>query len=75
MWTKWSSFGRNPEKLARISSKFGFAATTDLDAVLADASVDLVDICLPTRLRADVAMAAIQAGRRKNSVRSRIGRG
>jgi hypothetical protein len=31
--------------LAKISGQFGFAITTDLDAVLADASVDLVDIC------------------------------
>ncbi len=42
-------FGRTPQKLAKISGQFGFATTTDLDAVIADPSVDLVDICLPTR--------------------------
>jgi Oxidoreductase family, NAD-binding Rossmann fold len=47
-------FGRTSEKLAQIRDDFGFAITTDLDAVLNDSSVDLVDICLPTRLHADV---------------------
>ena len=56
-------FGRTPEKLAKISEQFGFATTTDLDAVITDPSVDLVDICLPTRLHADVAVQAMQAGR------------
>jgi predicted dehydrogenase len=56
-------FGRTPQKLAKISDQFGFATTTDLDGVIGDASVDLVDICLPTRLHAEVAVAAMQAGR------------
>jgi predicted dehydrogenase len=56
-------FGRTPQKLAKVSGQFGFATTTDLDAVIADASVDLVDICLPTGLHAEVAMRAMQAGR------------
>src|SRR5499427_5291869 len=55
-------FGRTPDKLATIGGQFGFATTTDLDALLASPSVDLVDICLPTRLHADVAVRAIQAG-------------
>ena len=55
-------FGRTPQKLAQISGQFGFATTTDLDAVITDASVDLVDICLPTRLHAQVAARAMQAG-------------
>ncbi len=56
-------FGRTPQKLAKISGEFGFATTSDLDALIADASVDLVDICLPTRLHAEVAVPAMQAGR------------
>src|SRR5215510_11804271 len=32
-------FGRTTQKLAKISGQFGFATTTDLDAVIADASV------------------------------------
>jgi UDP-N-acetylglucosamine 3-dehydrogenase len=55
-------FGRTPEKLAAISGQFGFATTTDLDTVITDPSVDLVDICLPTRLHADVAVRAMRAG-------------
>jgi predicted dehydrogenase len=55
-------FGRTPEKLAKVSGQFGFATTTDLDAVITDPSVDLVDICLPTRLHADVAVRAMRAG-------------
>ena len=56
-------FGRTPEKLAKIGDQFGFAITTDLDALITDGSIDLVDICLPTRLHADVAVRAMQAGR------------
>jgi len=55
-------FGRTPAKLATIGGQFGFATTTDLDSLITDDSVDLVDICLPTRLHADVAVAAMQAG-------------
>ena len=55
-------FGRTPQKLARISDQFGFATTTDLDAVITDPAVDLIDICLPTRLHAQVAVRAMQAG-------------
>lgn len=56
-------FGRTPAKLTEIREQFGFATTTDLEAVIADDSMDLVDICLPTRLHADVAVQAMHAGR------------
>jgi predicted dehydrogenase len=56
-------FGRTPQKLAAISDQYGFAATTDLDGLITDPTVDLVDICLPTRLHAEVAVRAMQAGR------------
>jgi predicted dehydrogenase len=56
-------FGRTPQKLAKISDQYGFATSTDLEAVITDAAVDLVDICLPTRLHADTAMRAMQAGK------------
>src|SRR5215470_5452616 len=55
-------FGRAAAKLATISGQFGFATTTDLDTLITDDTVDLVDICLPTRLHADAAVAAMQAG-------------
>jgi predicted dehydrogenase len=56
-------FGRTPAKLAKISGQFGFATTTDLDAVITDPAVDLVDICLPTRLHAEIAVRAMKAGK------------
>src|SRR5689334_19197680 len=56
-------FGRTPQKLAKIGGQFGFATTTDLDAVLTDPSVDLVDISLPTVLHAEVAVRAMHAGK------------
>jgi hypothetical protein len=43
MWTRWLFWPYRGE-LAKISGQLGFATTTDLDSVLADASVDLVDI-------------------------------
>jgi predicted dehydrogenase len=55
-------FGRTAATLGKISGQFGFATATDLDALITDPSVDLVDICLPTRLHADVAVRAMQAG-------------
>lgn len=56
-------FGRTPEKLATIRDQFGFATTADLDGLLSDDDVDLVDICLPTRMHADIAVHAMRAGR------------
>lgn len=56
-------FGRTPEKLAEMNEQFGFTTTTDLHAAISDDSVDLIDICLPTRLHADVAVQAMHAGR------------
>jgi len=42
-------FSRTPEKLAKIHEQFGFATTTDVDALITDVSVDLVDTCTPWR--------------------------
>jgi len=56
-------FGRTTQKLAKMRGQFGFATTTNLDAVLTDPLVDLVDICLLTRLHADVAVAARHVGK------------
>jgi hypothetical protein len=60
-------FGRSPQKLAKINDQLGFATTTDLDAVITDPSVDLVDICLPTTVHAEVAARAMQAGKESSS--------
>jgi predicted dehydrogenase len=56
-------FGRTPEKLAAIGDQFGFTTTTNPDSVISDHDIDLVDICLPTRMHADIAAQAMLAGR------------
>jgi predicted dehydrogenase len=69
---------RNPRKLAgdwsSIQGNFGprgsksedlrgVAKYVEIDDLLADRSIDLVDICLPTDKHADVAIAALRAGK------------
>ncbi|MEW2576432.1 Gfo/Idh/MocA family protein [Streptomyces syringium] len=56
-------FGRTPAKLQKMADQFGFTTTTDLDALYADPSIDLVDICLPTPLHAEHAVRAMRAGK------------
>jgi predicted dehydrogenase len=46
-------FGRTQAKLEKIAAEFGFATTSELDAIYDDPSIDLVDVCVPTRLHAD----------------------
>jgi predicted dehydrogenase len=41
----------------------GVAKYTDLDDLLADKSIDLVDICLPPNLHAEASIAALKAGK------------
>ncbi|WP_116209670.1 Gfo/Idh/MocA family protein [Streptomyces olivoreticuli] len=55
--------GRNPEKLAVFARNFGFATTTDLDAVYSDPEIDLVDVCLPTALHKEHILRALAAGK------------
>jgi predicted dehydrogenase len=55
-------FGRTPAKLDTFAEKYGFATTTDLDAIYADASIDLIDVCLPTPLHAGHVLRALDAG-------------
>src|SRR5215831_21366611 len=52
--------------LGRPAERLDFSAIKvyrDLDAVLADGDIDAVDICLPTFLHEDVAVAALRAGK------------
>lgn len=56
-------YGRSPDKLAAVHERFGFATSTDLDAVISDRSVDLVDVCLPTHLHAETVLRALDAGK------------
>ncbi|MGK5639402.1 Gfo/Idh/MocA family protein [Streptomyces sp. URMC 126] len=54
-------FGRDPEKTGKTAGRFGFAASTDMDAAFEDASFDLVDICLPVPLHAQYVLRALEA--------------
>jgi predicted dehydrogenase len=68
---------RDPQKLAgdwrSIKGNFGppgeqvdlsgVAKYSELSALLADASIDLVDLCLPPNLHCDAAIAALRAGK------------
>jgi predicted dehydrogenase len=54
-------FGRTQAKLQKIADEFGFATTTDIDAVYNDPQVDLIDVCLPTPLHAEHVLRALDA--------------
>lgn len=55
---------RDPEKAARVAQKFQIAhAVSRIDDMLADDSIDAVDICTPNYLHAPMAVAALEAGK------------
>jgi predicted dehydrogenase len=56
-------FGRTPAKLQAFAEEFGYSTTTDLAAIYDDPAIDLVDVCLPTRLHAEHVLRALQAGK------------
>ena len=56
-------WGRNPEKLKEIEKELGVQTTTNLDDILNDPSIDLVDVCLPTKLHAEYTVKALRAGK------------
>ncbi len=56
-------WGRKPEKLKEIENEFGVKTTTDMDSIFNDASIELVDVCLPAKLHAEYAVKALRAGK------------
>ena len=56
-------WGRNPGKLKEIEKELGLQTTTNLDDILHNPSIDLVDVCLPTKLHAEYAIKALRAGK------------
>lgn len=54
---------RDSERARKLASDLDAAFTTDVDGVIADAEIDLVDVCLPTELHRDVTEAALAAGK------------
>ncbi|MCR9245913.1 MAG: Gfo/Idh/MocA family oxidoreductase [bacterium] len=54
--------GRDARRAGAAAKKLGFAdATADLGAVLADSTIDLVDVATPNDSHHDIAMAALKA--------------
>ena len=55
---------RDGEKAARVATKFQIPVSTSrLDDLLADESIDAIDICTPNFLHAPMATAALEAGK------------
>ncbi|SMX27387.1 putative oxidoreductase YcjS [Pelagimonas phthalicica] len=50
-------------RAAAVVGQTGVAVTAELEAVLADASIDIIDVCLPPHLHFDVAKRALLAGK------------
>ena len=56
--------GRDPEATARAAADLGWEESgTDWQAVLADDRIDLVDLCVPGHLHAQLAIEALEAGK------------
>ncbi len=56
--------GRNPEKNAQLAQTWGWAeASEDFEAVIARDDIDVVDIVTPGHLHAEMAIAALEAGK------------
>ena len=56
-------WGRKPEKLKEIEKELGVKTTTNIDDVLNDTDIELVDVCLPTKVHAEYAIKALRAGK------------
>src|SRR5918997_301463 len=56
--------GRNPEAVSAAAARLGFASTeTDWHRLVERDDVDLVDICTPGDSHAEIAVAALEAGK------------
>lgn len=56
--------GRNAQGVAEAAAAFGWAeSATDWRAVIARDDIDIVDICVPGHLHAEIAIAALEAGK------------
>lgn len=55
---------RDAEKAAAFAARWGYEKVeTDWRKVVADPAIDIIDICLPNNLHAEVAIAAAEAGK------------
>lgn len=56
--------GRDAEKVAAAAAKYGWSeSATDWRAVIARDDIDVVDICAPGWMHAEIAIAALEAGK------------
>ena len=56
--------GRDGTETCRFAEQWGWrTSTTDWRALIADPEVDLVDVCTPNHLHAEMSIAALEAGR------------
>jgi predicted dehydrogenase len=56
--------GRSPEAVSAAAERLGFASSeTDWRRLVERADIDLIDICTPGDSHAEIAMAALQAGK------------
>lgn len=53
-------FGRKPEKLKELESRFGIHPVTDINDIMENDEIDLVDICLPSDLHCTYAIQALE---------------
>ncbi|WP_426995961.1 Gfo/Idh/MocA family protein [Pseudarthrobacter sp. N5] len=56
--------GRDPEQVAGAAAKYGWAeSATDWRQVITREDIDIVDICAPGWMHAEIAIAALEAGK------------
>jgi predicted dehydrogenase len=56
-------FSRAAEAAAEAAAMVGAEPTTDAASVIGDATLDAIDVCLPTPVHAEVVLAALEAGK------------
>jgi len=56
-------FGRNREKLNKIEKELAIETTDKIEDILMDDGIDLVDICLPTKMHKEYVIKAIENGK------------
>lgn len=56
-------FGRHAARVAATAKRFGASATTDLDRILDDETIDAIDLVVPSGSHRGLAIAALERGK------------
>ncbi len=56
-------YGRNEEKLKYLGEKFKVTTTQNISDVIHDPEIELIDICLPTKVHTQYILEALKAGK------------